>query len=321
MSGMKRADASQTPTAPRAVGGTATATAAIVVSTLLWGTFWIPLRQLHQGGVDGLRATSLGFVLPLLVLLPHGLRQRRRIAAGGRALLTGGFLLALAIALYTSALLRGNVARVMLLFYLTPVWSTLLARASLGEPIRRGRIAGIILGLTGLAVVLGDRTGLPLPHSDAEWMGLLSGFCWALAMLVARRTHEAQDLDKVFVQFLFLGALFLAVSLLLGVPQSTPAPFGTRSTSLLWLPAFALGWVLPVLWLTIYGGSRLDPGRVAMLLMLEVVVGLVSAATLTHEPFGMRELTGAVLIVLAGGVEVLAPLARHRFASNVAEDS
>jgi drug/metabolite transporter (DMT)-like permease len=38
--------------------------------------------------------------------------------------------------------------------------------------------------------------------------------------------------------------------------------------------------------------------------MVEVVVGLSTAAVLTDEPFGARELLGAVLIMGAGGVEI-----------------
>ena len=64
-------------------------------------------------------------------------------------------------------------------------------------------------------------------------------------------------------------------------------------------------WMLPVVWLTIFGASHLGPGRVAIFLMLEIVVGLTTASLLTDEPFGMRELIGAVLITSACGVEML----------------
>ena len=60
--------------------------------------------------------------------------------------------------------------------------------------------------------------------------------------------------------------------------------------------ALALIWLLPVIGLTVYGASRLDPGRVAIFLMLEIVIGLASAAWLLDEPFGVRETIGALLI-------------------------
>jgi len=42
-----------------------------------------------------------------------------------------------------------------------------------------------------------------------------------------------------------------------------------------------------------------------MLLMADVVAGVISAAILTEEAFGYRELTGTLLIVSAGIVEVI----------------
>jgi len=86
-----------------------------------------------------------------------------------------------------------------------------------------------------------------------------------------------------------------------GVPKSGgPPSLGDVA------PALGLVWMPVVLWLTMFGGTRLDPGRVAVLLMLEVVIALASAALLTNEPFGPREFIGAVLIVAACGSEFFA---------------
>jgi drug/metabolite transporter (DMT)-like permease len=278
---------------------------AIVVSTLFWGTFWIPLRQLNEAGLGGPWATAAGFTIPLLVLSPFGAIRWRPIAASGWPLVHAGFIMAACIALYAEALLRGYVARVILLFYLTPVWSTLLGRAFLGDRITRARLVTIALGLIGMFVVFGIGTGLPVPQSAAEWMGLLSGFLWGWSMVALRRV-EASEFDKVFVQFVFLGALFVLFTLVPGGrawTSPTPAVF-VRGAS--WLLIFGLVWMPLVLWLTMFGGSRLEPGRVAVLLMLEVVIGLVSAAVLTHEPFGPREFVGAIFIVSACGAELFA---------------
>jgi drug/metabolite transporter (DMT)-like permease len=278
---------------------------AILVSTVLWGTLWIPLRHLNAAGLGGPWAPAAGFILPLVVLLPFGLVRWRVILAGGWPLAQAGFLMATCIALYAEALLRGYVARVILLFYLTPVWSTLLAWMLLGDLITRARIVTVVLGLAGMFIVFGVGNGLPVPCTAAEWMGLLSGFCWGWAMVSLRRVAHAAEFDKVFVQFLFVGVLFLLLTLVPGGrPWLLPRPdvfLGSAS----WLLLFGLVWMPAVLWLTMFGGSRLDPGRVAVLLMLEVVIGLVSAALLTDEPFTRRELVVAVCIVAACGSEFL----------------
>ncbi len=280
---------------------------AIVVSTLFWGTLWVPLRQLNEAGLGSPWATAAGFTIPLLVLSPFGVIRWRPIAAGGWPLLQAGFLMAACIALYAEALLRGYVARVILLFYLTPVWSTLLARIVLGEPISRARWLTIALGLLGMFVVFGIGTGFPIPRSAAEWMGLVSGFLWGWSMVALRRVApHASEFDKVFVQFLFLGLLFVLFTLVPGGHGWTlPTPdVLLRGTG--WLLVLGLVWMPLLLWLTMFGGSRLEPGRVAVLLMLEVVIGLASAAILTHEPFGPREVVGAIFIVGACGSEFFA---------------
>ncbi len=289
-------------------GGTGTAaltpSVAILVSTLFWGTLWIPLRQLNEAGLGGPWATAAGFTVPLLALLPFGLIRWRPIVAGGWPLAQAGFLMAACIALYAEALLRGYVARVILLFYLTPVWSTLLARVFLGDRITGARVVTIALGLVGMFIVFGIGSDIPVPRTAAEWMGLLSGLLWGWSMVSLRRlTPHASEFDKVFVQFLFLGVLFVLLTLVPGGrPWAVPsAEVVLRSAS--WLLVFGLIWMPVVLWLTMFGGSRLEPGRVAVLLMLEVVIGLVSAALLTQEPFGPREFVGAVFIVGACGSE------------------
>jgi drug/metabolite transporter (DMT)-like permease len=280
--------------------------AAILCSALLWGTLWIPLRGLSEAGASAASATVLGFLLPLVVLLPRALRDRRRILAGGWDLGIAGLCLAAAIALYSEGLVRGQVARVILLFYLTPVWSTLLGRLLLGQPITDRRIATIALGLAGLVVVLGFEAGIPYPRAAADWMGLAGGVVWAFAMLYLGRTASHPPFDRVFVQFLFLGPVFWLLSQLPGGAGRVAPEAEAFLRCMPWLLAFAGIWMLPVVWLTIFGASWLDPVRVAIFLMLEIVVGISTAALLAGEPFGPRELAGAVLILGASGVEITA---------------
>ena len=280
--------------------------AAILCSALLWGTLWIPLRGLSEAGASGAWATVVGFLLPLAVLLPRAMRDRRRILAGGWQLGIAGLCLAASIALYAEGLVRGQVARVILLFYLTPVWSTLLARLLLGQPITARRLATIALGLAGLVVVLGFEAGIPMPRAAADWMGLAGGVVWAFAMLYVGRTASHPPFDRVFVQFVFLAPVFWLLTQIPGGGGGVGPEAEAFLRCVPWLLAFAGIWMLPVVWLTIFGASWLDPVRVAIFLMLEIVVGISTAALLAGEPFGPRELASAVLILAASGVEITA---------------
>ena len=76
---------------------------------------------------------------------------------------------------------------------------------------------------------------------------------------------------------------------------ASAAPLTVVLAALVYLPSISL-----ILW----GATHLDPGRVGLLLMSEVVVGVASAAALTDEPFGLREILGTGLILSAALVEV-----------------
>lgn len=284
---------------------TALPTLAILASTVLWGTWWIPLRKLDALGFGTIWSTGGGLLIPLLVMLPVLIIRRRRIARAGLPLLLSAFFFACALALYAEGMLRGHVARVILLFYLTPVWSTLLARLMLGEPITPRRVLTLVFGLSGLLVILEVDNASPLPRDVGEWLGLASGFAWGLAMVYTRRARAHPVVDKVALQFVFLFLLFIALTAIPGGRQwsATGLDAAFSPQLWLWLAGFALVWNLPVVWLTFYGGARIEPGRVAILLMLEVAIGIVTAAVFTNEPFGLREFAGAVLIISAGLTE------------------
>src|SRR5512139_2355375 len=90
-------------TAPPSAGipaGTFAPSVAILVSTLFWGTLWIPLRHLDEAGLGGPWVTAAGFTIPLLVLFPFALIRGRPIIAGGWPLVQAGFVMAMCLALY-----------------------------------------------------------------------------------------------------------------------------------------------------------------------------------------------------------------------------
>lgn len=283
----------------------------ILASALLWGTLWVPLRALQATGDRAPLLTAIGFVLPLAALTPFAIRRWPQLRRGGLALGAAGLGLALAIALYAEGLVRGSVSRVVLLFYLMPVWTTIFARLRLSQPITSRRIASIGLGLAGLLVVYGPGSAGPAASTAGDWMGLAAGVCWAATMVLFLPAAGQTPFDRVFAQFAFLAPAYLAVRLAPGAQAAAAAEplAGAPPLPLGWVLAFGLAWMLPVVWLTIFGASRLEPGRAAVLFMLEIAVALGSAAVLAGEPFGAREALGAALIAGAGLTELM-PVSR-----------
>ena len=86
-------------------------TLAILATTILWGTFWIPLRVLDGLGNGSIYFTAAGVFLPVLMVLPWMIRHFRRIFSLNPGLWAIGITFAIATSFYAEGALRGNVAR------------------------------------------------------------------------------------------------------------------------------------------------------------------------------------------------------------------
>jgi drug/metabolite transporter (DMT)-like permease len=280
---------------------------AVAFAAVMWGLWWIPVRWLAEGGLYGDWASLALFGVTSALIAPLAFARRRQLAAGGVDLILSGALFGTMMVLWNHAVLIGEVVRVVLLFYLAPVWATLLAATVLRERIGIWRILAVVLGLAGAAVVLGFDAGWPVPRGPADWLGLVSGLFFALSATLARRAEAVSGLDKTLVSYLTAAA----VALVLVLADPRPAPSGAIVIAAMPLAiATSVLFILPATWLVFWGAARLDPGRVAILLLLELIAAALAAAILTQEPFGLREAAGCVLILLAGLAEAVPDL-RH----------
>jgi len=279
---------------------------AIVVSAAFWGSMWMPLYQAYGAGLSGAWVAWMIYGLPSILVLPFVLRD------GGRGLLAGGWpLLWLGVStgicnyLYAAGVVYGDVARVVLLFYVNPVWSVLLERIVLKTPLTPGRGAALLVGLAGMVILNYDGQGLPLPRNIAEWSGLAAGFCWAIGLVTMRMTPHVGMAEKAFLQYvtaMIFGGLVLAFGVF---PAQADWSAVNWPVAILWILIIAGIWVLPGLLLSFWAAARMSPTRASMLFMAEVMVGVVTAAIWTDYPFGWREAVGGVVIVSAGILEVL----------------
>ena len=284
---------------------------ACIYSGITWGLFWIPLRMLDRAGIHGAWATVLFYAVPLILFLPYLVFRWKRILRCGLPLHFIGIASGTALALYADALIYTEVVRGLLLFYLTPVWSLILARIVLGEAITPPRMIAILLGISGMLVMLGIDTGIPLPRNIGDWMGLLGGLGWAVAAVLLRQDDGSHAMEFTLSYFFWgsVAAVVIAVS-----PIAGDIELPTMSSVwdvLPWFLVVALVLVIPAAWAVIWGAPHLNPGVVALLFMIEVGVGTVTAAIWAGEPFGWREFIGVVLIVLAGLTELFADISRR----------
>lgn len=278
----------------------------LVIGGVIWGLFWIPLRMLGEAGFQAAWSGFSIYAICSLIMLPVILMRARSLWAGGLALLICGALTGTALSLYATSIYFTDVIRVILLFYLAPVWGTLLGLVFLGERLTWFRIVALILGLGGLIVVLSPNGAFPRPQGIGDWMALLSGMAWSLGSLQLYRLQRVAPIDQM-IAFIVGGLIVTALMIALGgdLMGKTPDITALKTSWMMLLIIAVL--TLPMFFLTIWPCAYLTPGRVGLLLMSEVVVAVISAAVLTDETFGLREAIGTTLIVSAALVEVAGP--------------
>ncbi len=276
----------------------------IAFAAALWGLFWIPVRGIEEAGVHAFWTGPVIFGASTLLFAPLILVRMRVFVAHWRSILLPGLLSGFAFALYIASINITDVVRAILLFYMSPLWSTLLGVLVLNERLTVNRIIGLLLAFGGLYIVLVTEGGLPLPRNTGDWFALISGACWSVASVKLFQDGTRQVLEKVIV-FVFF-ALLLSVLLVIWHQGNLDGAPDFASLGRAWGWIFVLAALMfPICYLTIWPATLLSPGRVGMLLLGEVLVGVASAAILLDEPFGLREITGAVLIVSAAVVEVV----------------
>ena len=275
----------------------------------VWGLFWIPLRALENAGLHGLWVAVVYFLVPTLCLVPIGIWRWKHFRAGGIQLQITAMLSGLALLLYTMSIVYTDVVRAILLFYLTPIWGTILARIFLEDAITPQRIFAMAVAVVGALTIFGLGLQFPVPQNVGDWMGVGAGFLWAIASL---RINIYKDYSAIEMTlgFFFWSLIFSIIAALIFSPSYVPSVSQTLpALPLLLIFIFLL--ILPGTYASLWGPKFLSPGVVGLLFMTEIVVGSISVALLSAEPFGVREVIGILLITCASLVESFLSLIRR----------
>lgn len=264
---------------------------------------WWPFRGLQAEGLHSLWATTIVYLLvtgSLLAWRPEALRVVFRTRSLWPLLVASG----ITNACFNWAVTIGDVIRVVLLFYLMPVWAALLARAILGEPLSLAAMARIALAVAGAAVVLLPADGSwPVPRGLADLLAIAGGAGFALTNVMLRR--EAAQPESARALAMFAGgagvAGLLAIALSLAGTVALP-------------PAVQPAWLAGVFGLAMmfgvgnlclqYGAARLPASVTALVLLTEVVFAAVSAILFGGEALTAGTVVGGTMILVAASLAV-----------------
>jgi drug/metabolite transporter (DMT)-like permease len=270
---------------------------ALIFNAFVWGVSWFPFRQIEAHGLHPVWATALIYAL---ILVAMGTLRRQAwksfIAYPGLVLL--GLAAGFTNVGFNWAVTQGDVVRVVLLFYLMPLWSVLLAWIFLGERPTPAALARVALALVGVAVVLKTpEVDWPVPASLPDWLGVAAGFAFAVTNILLRRLRAAPGESRALAMFggcaLVAGATALA-----GTALGAMAPPPAATGWLAWAALLGAGFVLANVCLQ-YGAARLAASATSVIMLSEVLFASVSSVALGAGSMNTRIWIGGTLIVLA----------------------
>ncbi len=248
-----------------------------MANALIWGVSWYPFRALHERGLHPLWSTVVIYLVAVSVITvarPHALGQVLRRPVLWVLLLAAGA----TNAAFNWAVAIGDVVRVVLLFYLMPLWVVVLARLLLNERLTALSGARVALALSGAAIVLWPEggAGLPLPRSLSDWLGVIGGFTFALNNVMLRR--EARLPEECRALAMFLGGVLVAGTLAIVL---------AAGGQVAWPPAPRLEWMAIIAGLSClflvsnmalqYGAARLPANAASVVMLSEVLFASASA--------------------------------------------
>jgi drug/metabolite transporter (DMT)-like permease len=289
------------------------AAVALTFNALVWGTAWWPLRQFEAQGLHPLWTTLFVFLLAVVVIVvarPKAVMQVLRTPALWVLVLAAGT----TNAAFNWGVVIGDVVRVVLLFYLMPLWAVLLARWLLHEPLTRNAAMRVLLALAGAAIVLWPQGGggasgweqWPIPRSLPDWLGVIGGFSFALNNVMLRREAHRPEEGRALAMFVGGGLVAGVLATLLAWNAQVP-----------WPPALAWGWVAGAVLLAViylagnlalqYGAARLPANVTAVVMLTEVLFASLSAWLLGGGTLSAPLLLGGALILAAALLSAFEP--------------
>ena len=271
---------------------------ALLAGSVLWGVAWWPLKSFGAEGIGGNLMVISSYGIVALLGLPVLWLQRRQWQrqAGLFVLLAvlGGW----ANTSFVNALMSGHVVRVMLLFYMAPVWGVLAGWLFLGERISSRRWLAVALALGGAFILLGGAAAFATPLSLVDLLALSAGLTFALNNVATRAAHAIPMASKTLIVFVGCAVVASGAALLQGRPfPALPAP--TWGLILL----FSLTWLVAATLATQYGVTHMEAGRASVLLIFELLAAVASAMVIGQEVLKPQEWIGGALIACAALIE------------------
>ncbi|QDC96425.1 DMT family transporter [Candidatus Methylopumilus universalis] len=267
---------------------------ALLFGALVWGIIWYPYRLMAKVGVSGIYSSLYVFTLTLAIALPYFFIAKKKIPIWSR-----DFWLLSLVAGYTNisyvlAVIDGEVVRVMLLFYLSPVWTIFLAHFMLNEDTQKRHYIAIFISLIGAFIMLWEPGYLIHLDSKSDWLALSSGIGFAITNVMTRK-HEHMTIDQKALA-IWLGVILVATICIIFDRNTMPTLDFFTPVDAMIMMVIALSLFFSTL-LVQFGVTQIKAVEASSFFLFEIVVAAISSYFLVGEIIALQEWLGGILII------------------------
>ncbi len=271
-------------------------TLTLVLLAAMWGASFLFMR-VAVPVLGPLVLIDLRVLIAGLGLLLYALLLRRRpqlLHKWKQYLLLGACNAAIPFCLIAGAELSMNASLAAILNSMTPLFTAIIAYVWIKEPLTGKKIAGLLLGVTGVIVLVSWNAHAGSTGTiGAVLMSLGAAFFYGIGGIYSSRQFKGeQPLNLAIGQQLAAGLLLLPIALFY-LPSQLPSVSVVWSVLALALLSTSLGYLL-------YFRLIINVGAVKTLSVtfLVPVFGIVWGWMFLEEPLSLGMLVGLVIILL-----------------------
>ena len=266
----------------------------LLFGAFVWGIIWYPYRLMAQAGVSGIYSSFYVFILTIAIALPYFFITKKKVPIWSKDF----WLLAL-VAGYTNisyvlAVIDGEVVRVMLLFYLSPVWTIFLAHFMLNEDTQKRHYIAVFISLIGAFIMFWEPGYLIHLDSKSDWLALSSGLGFAITNVMTRKHAHMTVNQKALA--IWLGVIVVAMICIMFDKNAMPTLDFFRPVDAAIMMVIALSLFLSTL-LVQFGVTQIKAVEASSFFLFEIVVAAISSYFLVGESIALKEWLGGILII------------------------
>lgn len=256
------------------------------------------MKYFNQQGIEGVPLVLITYTGMCLVFLPILIKQYQLWYNNLKLMALLFVLGGLANLSFATAIVYGDVVRVMVLFYLIPAWGVLGGWYFLKERIDKIRWFAVFLALFGAFIILGGTHIFQTSPSWIDILAILAGFTLSMNNVAFRASPELPVISKISATFI---GCFVTASVLM-LFQVQPMP-DVSWLNIFLMTAFGLCWLLIATLATQWAVTRLEVGRASILIIMELFTAVISAMWIGGERLSLQETLGGLLIIIAAVLE------------------